>query len=96
MLLGLPKQRSAYSPLPDGAVAVQAHPPHLYGAFLTSGDAVRFAGTCVWLNQGAASAEHVKAGMRANRSAKAASRATGLPHNRNPLVKNLHPSSPTA
>ena len=53
-----------------------------------------FASTCVWLNQGAASTEHVKAGVRAYRFAKAASRATGPPYNRNPFVEDPHPSSP--
>ena len=53
-----------------------------------------FASTRVWLNQGAASTEHFKAGVRANRSTKAASRATCLPYNRNPFVEDPHPSSP--
>jgi hypothetical protein len=53
-----------------------------------------FAGTRVRLNQGAASADHAKAGVRASRTTKAASRATGLRHNRNPLVRNLHPLFP--
>ena len=92
----MPQYRIAYPPLPDGSVAIQTHPPHLYGAFVTSGNAVTFARTCVWLNQGAASAEHFKAGVRTNRSTKAASRATCLPYNRNPFVKAPHPSSPTA
>jgi hypothetical protein len=80
----------------DGAVAIQADPPHLYGAFRASRGAVPFANTRVRLNQGAASTEHVKAGVRANRSTKAASRATSLPHNRSPSVRNLHPLSPSA
>ena len=53
-----------------------------------------FASTRVWLNQGAASTEHVKAGVRANRSAEAATRATGLAYNRNPFVEDPHPSPP--
>jgi hypothetical protein len=95
-MLAMPQYRIAYPPLPDGSVAIQTHPPHSYGAFVTSGNAVTFARTCVWLNQGAASAEHFKAGVRANRSTKAASRAMCLPYNRNPLVEDPHPSSPTA
>ena len=96
LLLAMPQYRIAYSPLSDGSVAIQTHPAHSYGAYVTNRNAVIFARTCVWLNQGAASAEHLKAGVRTNRSTKAASRVMCLPYNRNPFVEDPHPSFPAA
>ena len=54
-----------------------------------------FASARVCLNQGTASTEHFKAGVRANRTTHAASRAMCLSYNRYPFVEDPHPSPPT-